>query len=136
MNCSNEKPSTISPPLTTALDSPWEIFNDLIFSKPLLSDTSNFISSNINLGKLFRNIIPLDILLISSEEFEFNSFLSGLALYTQQYDKVAGFSKSSGAGFQVGAKFNLNLGFNDFIGLQYYNSDEWSGVKLQIGQNF
>ena len=67
---------------------------------------------------------------------EFNAFLSGLALYTQQYDKVAGFSKSSGAGFQVGAKFNLNLGFNDFIGLQYYNSDEWSGVKLQIGQNF
>ena len=74
---------------------------------------------------------------ISASSMTVNS-LSGSLASSASFGsiEVAGFSKSSGAGFQVGAKFNLNLGFNDFIGIQYYNSDEWSGFKLQLGQNF
>ena len=37
-----------------------------------------------------------------------------------------------GPGFQIGAKFKTEPN-GEFWGLQYYKSDDWSGLKIQYG---
>ena len=62
----------------------------------------------------------------------FNEFNTAFAVLTGDPEYLTTFDKSVGPGFQFGAKFKIEPNGN-FLGLQYYKSDDWSGLKLQYG---
>ena len=62
----------------------------------------------------------------------FNEFDTAFAIMTGDPTFLSTYDESVGTGFQVGAKLKTEPNGN-FWGLQYYKSDDWSGLKLQYG---
>ena len=60
----------------------------------------------------------------------FSPFSSAIAILTQDPKYFVAFDKTIGPGFQVGTIFKTKT--QGKWGLQYYKSDDWSGIKLQI----
>jgi len=62
----------------------------------------------------------------------FSTLNTAFAILTGEPKYLANFNTSVGPGFQVGAKFKTEPN-GEFWALQYYKSDEWSGLKIQYG---
>jgi len=62
----------------------------------------------------------------------FSELNTAFAILTGEPKYLANFNTSVGPGFQVGAKFKTEPN-GEFWALQYYESDEWSGLKIQYG---
>ena len=62
----------------------------------------------------------------------FNSLDTAFAILTGEPKYLSNFNTSVGPGFQIGAKFKTEPN-GEFWGLQYYKSDDWSGLKIQYG---
>ena len=60
----------------------------------------------------------------------FGPLNSALGILTQNPKYFVAFDKTIGPGFQVGTIFKTKT--QGKWGLQYYKSDDWSGIKLQI----
>ena len=62
----------------------------------------------------------------------FSELNTAFAILTGEPKYLASFNTSVGPGFQVGAKFKTEPN-GEFWALQYYKSDDWSGLKIQYG---
>ena len=62
----------------------------------------------------------------------FSELNTAFAIITGEPKYLASFNTSVGPGFQVGAKFKTEPN-GEFWALQYYKSDDWSGLKIQYG---
>ena len=62
----------------------------------------------------------------------FSELNTAFAILTGEPKYLADFNTSVGSGFQIGGKFKTSPN-GEFWGLQYYKSDDWSGLKIQYG---